>query len=407
MGLFDRFQALGAAYDHLDATGSNPFHVTWDDVVSSTEVLAGGRKIVLVGANNYLGLTFDADCVAAGVAALRKNGTGTTGSRIANGTYHDHDALEREIAAAYGTDHAMVFTTGFQANLGVIATVAGADDALIIDSDSHASIYEACKLSPAKVIRFRHNDAHDLNTRLARLADQPGNRIVVSEGLFSMLGDEAPLKEIVEVKNRHGAFLILDEAHSLGVYGENGLGLAERDGLLRDVDIITGTFSKSMGAVGGYCVSSTPGFGVMRVTCRPYMFSASLPTSVIASVRAAFQAMLTRPSLRHDLWRNVQILRDGLEAAGFRLGPMASPIVAVHMSSRDEAVEMWRRLFEAGYYVNVACSPATPAGVNLLRCSVSAAHDPAQLRGLVEVLTGLAREMQGEGGSALTAAAAE
>jgi len=370
MSLFDRFQHLSDTFVLLRevAGGANPLGVELDEVLSPTEAMSGGRRVVLVGTNNYLGLTFDERCIDASVEAARADGTGTTGSRIANGTYNHHMGLEADLADFYGKDHAMVFTTGFQANLGVISTVVGAEDTLLIDSDSHASIYDACALGNAKVLRFRHNDAGDLDKRLERLGATGGNKVVVVEGIYSMLGDTAPLAEIVEVTKKHGAYILVDEAHSLGVLGRTGQGLCEEAGLTDQIDLIVGTFSKSLGAVGGYCVSSLPGFEIMRVASRPYMFSASLPPSVIASVRAALKVVRTSPDLRARLQRNMDILYDGLLAAGFKLGPQKSPIVAVHAPSRELAVDTWRRLLDAGYYVNLALSPATPGGVSLLRC---------------------------------------
>lgn len=390
MALFERFRPLTQSLDEVRATGANPFAVELEDVLSPTEAMCNGKRVVLAGTNNYLGLTFSQGCVAAAVEAAQANGTGTTGSRIANGTYSGHNALEKDLAAFYGKKHAMVFTTGFQANLGIISTVVGAEDTLLIDSDSHASIYDACSLGNAKVLRFRHNDPTDLDARLRRLGKTGGDKVVVVEGIYSMLGDAAPLAEIVEVVRRHGAYIIVDEAHSLGVLGRTGQGLCEAAGLTDEIDMIVGTFSKSLGAVGGFCVSSLPDFEVMRVTCRPYMFSASLPPSVIASVRAALREVGSSPDLRARLDRNIDILYDGLLAAGFKLGPQRSPIVAVHAPSRDLAIHMWRQLLDAGFYVNLALSPATPGGVSLLRCSVSAAHEPAQLQGLVDALTEIA-----------------
>lgn len=392
MGVFERFGSLTKALRGVQASGINPFGTQFDTVVSPTEAIVDGRKVTLVGTNNYLGLTFDETCVEAGIQALRENGTGTTGSRVANGTYNGHAALERALADFYGYEHGMVFSTGFQANLGVISTVAGPDDILLIDSDSHASVYDACQLSHAEVLRFRHNSASDLDHRLMRLQDRPGNKVVVVEGVYSMLGDMAPLAEIVEVVKKHGAYIVVDEAHSLGVLGENGEGLVADRGLLDQVDFIVGTFSKSLGAVGGFCVSSHPDFEVMRVACRPYMFSASLPPSVIATVLAALGEIRTRPELRVRLWRNIDVLYDGLARAGFLLGPEKSPIVSVHLPNRELAIDTWAHLLQAGYYVNVALSPATPGGVSLLRCSVSAAHRPEQLQGLVDTLIAVALE---------------
>lgn len=391
MGLFDRFASTINATHEIDDSGANPFTIAWDDVLSQTEAVWKGRKTVLAGTHNYLGLTFSEDCIEAGVAALRQRGTGTTGSRIANGTYPDHFALEAQLAEFFGKRVCMAFTTGFQANLGVVATLGGPDDILLIDSDSHASIYDAVKLSSSKILRFRHNDMKDLAHRLERLEGTPGNRIIVAEGIYSMLGDRAPLAEMIAIKKRFGAYLVLDEAHSVGVLGPSGRGLAEELGLLDDVDVLTGTFSKSFGTVGGFCVSSLPDFEVMRVVCRPYMFAASLPPAVIASTSAALRALQTTPALRLRLWRNIPVLYNGLRAAGFSVGPHEGPIVAVAAGKgRDLAVHTWRQLLEAGYYVNLALSPATPGGISLLRCSVSAAHSVEQLQGLVDALTQIA-----------------
>ncbi len=392
MGLLDRFESVTRATQEFDANGVNPFGVAWDDVLSQTEAMWRGRKVVLAGTHNYLGLTFSEDCIEAGVTALRQRGTGTTGSRIANGTYPDHFALEAQLATWFDKRVCMVFTTGFQANLGVVATLGGPDDVLLIDSDSHASIYDAVKLSSAKILRFRHNDMKDLEHRLERLEGTPGNRIIVAEGIYSMLGDRAPLAEMIAIKKRFGAYLILDEAHSVGVLGPSGRGLAEELGLLDDVDVLTGTFSKSFGTVGGFCVSSLPDFEVMRVVCRPYMFAASLPPAVIASTSAAVRALQTTPALRLRLWRNIPVLYNGLRAAGFAVGPHEGPIVAVAAGKgRDLAVHTWNQLLEAGFYVNLALSPATPGGISLLRCSVSAAHTVEQLQGLVDALTRIAQ----------------
>jgi 8-amino-7-oxononanoate synthase len=392
MALFDRFESLMRSHDAIKATGIDPFGVRMDRVLSPTEAIVKGRRTLLAGTNNYLGLTFDPACIAAGRSARETFGTGTTGSSIANGSYGGHRALERALAEFYGRTHGMVFSTGYQANLGIISTVAGPKDFLIIDADCHASIYDACKLSSATVIRTRHNDPADLDKRLQRLADQPGNKVIVTEGIYSMLGDQAPLAELADVKRRHGAYLVVDEAHSLGVLGATGRGLAQALGVEDGVDFTVGTFSKSLGAVGGFCVSNHPDFEVLRVVCRPFMFTASLPPSVIASVRAALEIVRTRPELRHQLWRNVETFYDALEDRGFLLGEQKSPVVGIRMPSPEMAVHMWHALLKRGIYVNLALPPATPAGEALLRCSVCAAHTPEQLLNMVDVLTDLAYE---------------
>lgn len=390
MGLFDRLNPLMQTYEGLRATGPSPIEVSFDEILSPTEGVIDGKRVVLAGTNNYLGLTFDPHCIEAGVSTLQKSGTGTTGSRMANGTYSNHKMLENELAAHYGKDHAMVFSTGYQANLGIISQAAGPDDVLLIDSDSHASIYDATRLSNAEVLRFRHNDPENLDRRLRRLADRDCNKVVVLEGIYSMMGDTSPLKEFVDVCKAHDAYIIVDEAHSMGVLGDTGCGLCEEVGVQDDVDFIVGTFSKSLGAVGGYCVSSVEDFNVLRAAARAYMFTASLPPAVMATVREALHQMQERPELRVKLWSNIDLLYNSLDRAGFLLGPEESPIIAIQVDTPELAVDSWRKLVDAGYYVNLAMSPATPGGINLLRISVSAAHTAQQLRGLVGAITDIA-----------------
>jgi len=399
MGLFDRHAGLLDAYRDVRTTGADPFQIRMERVLSPTEAIINGKKCLLVGTNNYFGLTFDPSCMDAAIEAIRAEGTGTTGSRIANGSYSEHVALEHEIAEFYGKKHCMVFTTGYQANLGVISTLVGPEDFLLIDADSHASIYDACKQTQAEVVRFKHNDPASLDARLRRLkdrdeGDKPGNRLVVLEGIYSMLGDSAPLKEFVAVCKKHGAYVLIDEAHSLGALGENGRGLCESAGVLDDCHFIVGTFSKTLGAIGGYCVSNDPDFDILRVTTRAYMFTASPPPSIVASVRQALKVVKAQGTLlRKQLWDNVHTLYDGLVAKGFKLGPEYGPVVGVHLPDRMTAIGFWRAMLDAGIYVNVAVPPATPNGVSLLRCSLCAVHTKEQLDHMIEVMTGIGRQM--------------
>ncbi|MEE8505332.1 MAG: aminotransferase class I/II-fold pyridoxal phosphate-dependent enzyme [Kiloniellales bacterium] len=386
MGLFDRFGSLMQAHKAVKACGADPFGVRLDRVLSPTKAIINDRPVILAGTNNYLGLTFHPACVEAAARALEDEGTGTTGSRIANGSYSGHKELERALAAFFGREHAMVFSTGYQANLGILSAISGPDDYLIIDSDSHASIYDACKLSSATIIRFKHNDAADLDKRLRRLSSKAGNKIIVVEGIYSMLGDQAPLAEIAAVKRKHGAYLVVDEAHSLGVLGATGRGLAELIGVEDDVDFVVGTFSKSLGAVGGFCVSDLPDFEVLRVASRPYMFTASLPPSITASVTVALEIIRTTPDLQTKLWSNVDVFYDGLSLNGFDLGKQKGPIVAVQLPNQEVAVQTWHELLEAGVYVNLALPPATPNDTPLLRCSICAAHSHDELQKIVDIL---------------------
>lgn len=392
MDLFDKFGHLPELRERLASAGANPFGVCMDEIVSATEALSGGRRILLAGTNNYLGLTFDPACIKRAQDAIAQHGTGTTGSRVANGTYDLHQSLERELSDFLGMSSVLVYSTGYQANLGTIAGLAGPDDTILIDADCHASIYDGCKLSGATVIRFRHNSPADLDKRLERLA--PGsNKLVIIEGLYSMFGDVAPLAEFVEVKRRHGAYLLADEAHSVGVFGPSGRGVAEQAGVLDEVDFIVGTFSKSLGSMGGFAASNHPGFEMLRLSSRPYMFTASLSPANLAAASACLHELRSRPELRSNLWRNARALHDGLSSLGLQLTAPPSSIVAVRVPTVELAVAFWNRLFDAGVYVNLAIPPGTPNSTSLLRCSVSAAQTPEQITRICDTFGQVAKDM--------------
>lgn len=393
MSILDKFAPLRQTYDQLRAVGQNPFEMVFDEMFSPTEGLHKGRRTILLGTNNYLGLTFDSACIEASVNVLKSQGTGTTGSRIANGSYGGHRQLESDLATFFGRKHCMVFSTGYQANLGMLSTLAGKGDYLLLDSDSHASIYDGARLGHAEVVRFRHNDPEDLAKRLKRLSGEPGAKLVVVEGIYSMLGDTAPLREIAAVKREMGAWLMVDEAHSLGVLGSRGRGLAEADDVEADVDFVVGTFSKSLGSVGGFCVSDIEGFDVLRVGCRPYMFTASLPPAVMTSTITALQRLQEAPELRTKLHANAHRLYNGLSELGFKLGPEANPIVSVILEDAILAVTFWNRLLEGGVYLNLALPPATPHGMALLRSSVSAAHSFEQIDRVVQLFETIGRQL--------------
>ncbi len=283
MTIFDKFQTLATNRAELLASGINPFGVVIEQIRSPTEGVVNGHPVILVGTNNYLGLTFHPDCIAAARIAVETQGTGTTGSRMANGTYTGHLALERELADFYGYPYAIVFSTGYLANLGMLSTLTGRGDVILLDADCHASIYDGCRMSDAEMIRFRHNDVSDLEKRLRRLGERASNTLILVEGIYSMLGDRAPLADIAAIKDRYGAYLLVDEAHSLGVLGRHGRGLTEDTGVEDRVDFIVGTFSKSLGGIGGFCVSPLPELELIRYATRPYIFTASPSPAVIAS----------------------------------------------------------------------------------------------------------------------------
>ena len=391
--MLQKYGALKQARARLLESAVDPFDVRFETILGPTEAILAGRKVLLFGTNNYLGLTFDAQCIEAAVGALRADGTGTTGSRIANGTYGSHAMLEHRLARFLGRREVMLFTTGYQANVGILPALAGADDYLLLDADSHASIYDGAKLSDAAVTRFRHNDPDDLYRRLRFLADRPGEKLIVVEGIYSMLGDTAPLQEIAAVKRETGAWLLVDEAHSLGVLGEHGRGLAEAAGIEADVDFVVGTFSKSLGGIGGFCASDLADFELLRLASRAYMFTASLPPSVIAGVMQALEALEARPGLRDALNRNATRLYEGLVAAGFALGPTISPIVSIRLDDTRLAAAFWDRLLKAGIYVNLALPPATPERQSLLRTSISAAHTARQIDQAIDAMTAIGLEL--------------
>ncbi|MCA9269844.1 MAG: aminotransferase class I/II-fold pyridoxal phosphate-dependent enzyme, partial [Planctomycetales bacterium] len=376
--------------------GADPFQVRMDQVLSQTEAIIGNRRTILCGTNNYLGLTFAPEALKAAHDALDAFGTGTTGSRVANGTYAGHKHLEQELCKFFGKERAIVFSTGFLANTGVLSTLMGPDDFILMDADCHASIYDGVRMSQAQIIRFKHNDPADLDKRLARLADKPGNKLIVVEGIYSMLGDRAPLAEFVAVKKKHAnTYLLSDEAHSVGVLGRYGRGLPEELDLEDDVDFIVGTFSKSVGTVGGFCVSNHPEFETLRLVCRPYIFTASLPPSVVASA-AVNLGIIAGPeggALRTRLMRNAKHLHRGLSGLGLKIASDISPVVAVVAPDPAMAVEFWRGLIEEGVYVNLALPPATPYGYSLLRASLCAAHTEEQLDEVIAIFASVATKL--------------
>ncbi len=379
--LFSKFDPLIAQREALLATGiTDPFSLVMEKVISPTVAICNGRETILLGTYNYMGMTFDADVIAAGKEALEKFGSGTTGSRVLNGTYQGHKECEEALKDFYAMDHAMVFSTGYQANLGIISTIAGKGDYVILDIDSHASIYDGCALGNAEIVAFRHNDVEALEKRLKRLPAEAG-KLVVLEGVYSMLGDVAPLKDMIRVSKEAGAMILVDEAHSMGFIGDHGRGVAEAQGVIDDVDFIIGTFSKSVGTVGGFCVSNHPKFEILRLVCRPYVFTASLPPSVVATAATSIRKLMHGSNKRAHLWENSRTLHKGLRDLGFTLGTAEpqSAIIAVIMPDLEQGAIMWEALLDEGLYVNLARPPATPAGMTLLRCSLCAEHTAEQV----------------------------
>jgi 7-keto-8-aminopelargonate synthetase-like enzyme len=383
--LFSKFDPMIEMRSQLLSGGQeDPFSLVMEKVLSPTEAVCNGRATILLGTYNYMGMTFDPDVIEAGKQALDDFGSGTTGSRVLNGTYAGHRAVEEALKDFYAMDHAMVFSTGYQANLGIISTIAGKGDYIVLDIDSHASIWDGCKLGDAEVVPFRHNDIEAMEKRLKRIPEGAG-KLVILEGVYSMLGDIAPLKEMIRVAKENGAMVLVDEAHSMGFIGANGRGVAEDQGCLDDVDFVIGTFSKSVGTVGGFCVSNHPKFEILRLVCRPYVFTASLPPSVVHTAATSIRKLMHAGNKRAHLWENSRVLHQGLRDAGFQLGTAEaqSAIIAVIMPDLEKGAAMWEALLHEGLYVNLARPPATPANMTLLRCSLCAEHTAEQVQTII------------------------
>ena len=389
MALLEKFESAAAIRQQLESAGHDPTQVVIDRIISPTEGMVQGRHTILAGTNNYLGMTFDSACVDAGKKALEEQGTGTTGSRMANGSFAAHAALEQELAAFFNMPYGLVFSTGYGANLGTLTALLKPGDTVLLDADAHASLYDGCQMSGADIFRFRHNDVTSLEKRLERLGDRSKDCLIITEGLYSVLGDCAPLVEIVELKNRFGAYLLVDEAHSLGVYGESGCGVAQALGVMHEVDFFVGTFSKSLGAMGGFCVSPHAELNLVRYVSRPFIFTASSSPSIIASTREALRQIKARPELRDTLWRNARRLYEGFKSNGFDVGPEVSPVVAVRLGAKEKALPFWNTLLEKGIYTNLMIPPASPDRSSYIRCSVSAAHSEQQVEDIINAFVSL------------------
>ena len=387
--LFDKFRTMADFQAELASKDVAPFGAVTEEIISATEGVVQGKRVILAGTNNYLGLSYNERCIKAAQDAAERWGTGTTGSRMANGSFAEHEALEREMAEFYGVNHAICFSTGYSATMGMCATLAGPGDVILLDADSHSSIYSGVKLSGAEIIRFKHSDPDDLAKRLRRLGDRTGQTLIVAEGIYSMLGDVAPLKEIAEVKREYGGYLLIDEAHSMGVMGDTGRGAAQAAGIENDVDFFVGTFSKSLGGIGGFCTSRHAELETIRYCIRAYIFTASSSPSVVASTREALRIIGEQPELRTKLWDNANRLYSGLQQLGLPLGPAASPVVAVELEDRSQAIACWQALMSAGVYANLVVPPASPSTNFLLRNSVSAAHSTVQTDTIISAYAGL------------------
>ncbi|MBC7869912.1 MAG: aminotransferase class I/II-fold pyridoxal phosphate-dependent enzyme [Chitinophagaceae bacterium] len=353
------------------ALGIYPYFRALSDSEGTTAVFEG-KEVVMIGSNNYLGLTTDPRVRQAAADALARYGTSVTGSRFLNGTLELHLELDRRLAKFVGKEAALVFPTGYQTNVGTISALVGKGDYVIIDKDAHACIVDGCLMSRGEMKRFRHNDLSSLEQILEKLPEDAG-KLVIVDGVYSMGGDIAPLPEIVAVCKRHGARIMVDDAHGIGVTG-NGRGTSAHFNLTDDVDLIMGTFSKSFASIGGFIAGSAQVVHYIQHHARSLIFSAALPAPNTAAVLAALDIIETEPQLVESLWDNAEYMRAGFRALGYDIGPSNSAIIPVLIRDDYRTALAWRALIEAGVYTNPVIPPAVPPNNSLLRTSYMATH---------------------------------
>jgi 8-amino-7-oxononanoate synthase len=358
---------------------------------TSTEVVVHGKRLVMVGSNNYLGLNHDDRVIAAAQTATAKYGTACTGSRFLNGNTDLHEELEVRLAALTGKEAGLVFSTGFQTNLGVISTLVGRNDVVVIDKLDHASIVDGCRLAGGETVRYRHNDMNDLETKLRRARGHA--KLIVVDGVFSMEGDIVNLPRLVELCAAYNASIAVDDAHAVGVLGATGAGTAEHFGLTDQVDLIIGTFSKSFASIGGFVTGERAVIDYLKHHARTEIFSASMPPAACAAVIACLDILAREPERRLQLWKNADRMRDGFRALGFDTGGSVTPIVPVVVGDDLATFEFWKRLFDAGVFTNPVVAPAVPERESRIRTSYSATHTNDQLDFVLEMFAQVGRSM--------------
>ncbi|MBL8752507.1 MAG: pyridoxal phosphate-dependent aminotransferase family protein [Planctomycetes bacterium] len=376
MDIFQKCEGFGRARE-LQAMGMYPYFIPLHGS-EGTECEIAGKRLIMIGSNNYLGLTHHPKVREAAQQAIAQYGTSCSGSRFLNGTLELHEELERRLALFMGQEAALCFSTGFQTNLGAISAICGKDDLILCDRENHASIIDGCRLSFANVRKWKHSDVADLEQHLQHGKAQQKGMLVVVDGLYSMMGDLAPLKEIRALADRYGARLMVDEAHAVGVLGKLGRGAAEHCGI--HPDLVMGTFSKSFASLGGFIAGPANVIHYMRHTARALIFSASITPASAAAALAALDLIEQKPEMRTRVLQLADRVRKGLAAMGFQTaGTLASPIVPVVVGDQERMLRLWRTLFECGLFTNAVTQPAVPPGQDLIRTSFIASHTDAQI----------------------------
>jgi len=359
-----------------------------------TKVVMQGKDIIMIGSNNYLGLTSDPRVIQAGIDALKDFGAGCSGSRFLNGTLTSHVELEKELAEFLCKEDAVTFSTGFQSNLGIISAIAGRSDYILCDKENHASIYDGCRLSFAKMIRYNHSDMEDLERKLSELDLTSSGVLIVTDGVFSMSGEIAKLPEIVAIAKKYGARIMVDDAHGLGVLGKHGRGTAEHFGLEDEVDIYMGTFSKSLASLGGYMVAKKEVCEYVRHVSRPFIFSASITPASVACARTALRILKEEPNRVENLRNIANYMREGLKKRGVKIIESTTPIIPIYTYDDKKTFLACKLLFERGVYVNPVVSPATPVGQSLLRTSYTATHTKEQMDFAIDQIVEVLNEIK-------------
>ena len=385
--LFDKAEQRSQVDEIRDAGIYPYFHAL--ESRQDVEVIMEGKRRIMLGSNNYLGMTTDEEVIEAGIAAFKQYGSGCSGSRFLNGTLEMHLELEAELAKFLRKDAVVTFSTGFQSNLGIISAVVGRNDYVICDRENHASIYDGCRLSFGKMLRYKHNDMADLEKQLQKVPETAG-ALIVTDGVFSMGGDIANLPEIVRLAKQYGARIMVDDAHGLGVVGEGGRGTASHFGLEDEVDIYMGTFSKTLASLGGYMAASARVADYVRHNSRPFIFSASITPASCATALTALKKLEAHPELVDRLRSLSQYARDGFRARGVRMresvADVATPIIPLYTNDVENTLRTSKRIYDAGVYVNPVLPPATPASDCLLRTSYMATHTEALLDEAMDII---------------------
>jgi 8-amino-7-oxononanoate synthase len=390
MSLFDKCYGFTIARE-AEAAGMYPYFRAITESYD-TDVVVNGQRKVMVGSNNYLGLTHHPKVLAASEAAMRRYGSGCTGSRFLNGTLDLHERLEAELAAFLNKESALVFSTGFQTNLGVIASLVGRNDHIFSDKLNHASIVDGARLAAGTTHRYAHSNMAALERELRSVPGDAG-KLIITDGIFSMEGDIANLPALTSLAEVHGAKLLVDDAHAFGVLGPRGAGTAEYFGLEEEVDLIVTTFSKSLASIGGVVAGPEPVIHYLKHHARPLIFSASMPPSAIATVLAALDVLRTEPERLESLWRNTRRMQQGLRELGYDIGTSETPVIPVVIGELNRMLMFWKEIFDAGVFTNPVTPPAVPASSCRLRISVMATHTDDHIDQVLDAFAHVGRQM--------------